>query len=79
MVMEAWVTFPEQLPTGQASPRSRLLPAGPGGWQTLCPGSPCCGSRWPAGCTGRAQDRPLLLGAVFVLLGNYKVLCVILF
>lgn len=64
---------------GRRLPYSRLLPAGPGGWQTLCQELLLRGAGGQQAAQGGAQDRPLLLGAVFVLLGNYRVLCVIFF
>ena len=78
MMVEAW-SLPEQLLGRVHLPYSRLLPAGPGGWQTLCQELLLRGAGGQQAAQGGAQDRPLLLGAVFVLLGNYRVLCVIFF
>ena len=47
--------------------------------QALCQEPLLRGAGGQQAAQGGAQDRPLLLGAVFVLLGNYKVLCVIFF
>lgn len=68
---------------GQAGghlPGARFPPAGLGGWETLCQ-SPChLGQPARGGSQDRGELSPdLYCCGLFVLLGNYKVLCVVCF